>query len=158
MNARSIKAALGSVRQELLEALERVTEEMGDYSPSPGMRTIKGQMVEILVTEVDALARITGGPGSDPSQDDALMALPVSDLMQQLDSSRASTLAALEEAGDEGLSRELKVSDGFRSYLGLEVVTVGDLFYHIVRHESYHSGQLHSYLWARGDNPYEWDA
>lgn len=153
----SLTAALSSVRKELFEALDRVTEEMGDYAPSSGMRTIKGQMVEILVTEQDLLARITGGPGTDPSQDDALRSLPVMDLRAMLVQSREETLAALFNAGDEGLIREVEVSQGFRDYLELEKVTVEDLFWHLVRHESYHAGQLHSYLWAKGDNPYDWD-
>lgn len=152
-----LRAALTSVRKELFEALDRVTEEMGGYAPSSGMRTIKGQMVEILVTEQDLLARITGGPGTDPSQDDALKSLAVLELREMLVQSRQETLAVMTNAGEEGLMRDVEVSQGFRDYLELERVTVGDLLWHLVRHESYHSGQLHSYLWARGDNPYEWD-
>ena len=153
----SLAAALSSVRKELFEALDRVTDDMGDYAPTLGMRNIKGQMVEILVTEQDLLARITGGPGTDPSQDDALMALPVNALRAMLVHSRKETVRVLYDAGDEGLTAEVEVSEGFRGYLELEKVTVADLFWHLVRHESYHSGQLHSYLWARGDNPYDWD-
>lgn len=153
----SLAAALSSVRKELFEALDRVPEAMGDYAPALGMRTVKGQMVEILVTEQDLLARITGVAGTDPSQDDALMALPVSELREMLRQSREETVRVLFDAGEEGLNREVEVSEGFQGYLELERVTVGDLFWHLVRHESYHSGQLHSYLWARGDNPYDWD-
>ncbi len=157
MNLSSLLAALKSVRLELNEGLDHVSEDMGDYAPSPGMRTVKGQMVEILVTEADLLARIIGGEGTDPSLDDALKLLPVKDLRDMLDKAREETVAVLTQAGDEGLTREVDVSEGFRNYLGLEKVTVGDLFWHLVRHESYHSGQLHSYLWAKGDNPYDWD-
>lgn len=156
-NIASLLSALSSTRKELSEALDRVSEDMGDYAPSPGMRTIKGQMVEILVTEQDLLAQITGRPGTDPSQDQALMTLLVADIREMLEKAREETLAVMKDAGEEGLSEEVVVSDGFRNYLQLDKVTVGDLFWHLTRHESYHSGQLHSYLWAKGDNPYDWD-
>lgn len=152
-----IRAALASTRVELEEALARLTEEMGDWAPSPGMRTMKGQLVEILVTEQDTVARIKGVPGSDPAQDEVIARLPVADLIQQLRAAREATLAELERRGELGLDDEVPTSEGFRSYLGLEKVTAGELFRHIVRHESYHCGQIVSCLWARGDNPYDWE-
>ena len=33
---------------------------------------------------------------------------------------------------------------------------ISEVLRSIATHESYHTGQLITYLWMRGDNPYEW--
>ena len=147
-----LRADLESVRAELNTALNRITDEMLDWAPAEGMRTIKGQIVEIVSTE-QSLTHI----GSGEDYEAPLNALnTVKKLRAALDSSRAETFALLDGLNKTALTAPVKVSPGFAKYLNLESVNMADVLRFLARHESYHSGQLYSYLWARGDNPYKW--
>ncbi|MEX2242249.1 MAG: hypothetical protein WD716_00220 [Fimbriimonadaceae bacterium] len=42
-----IKARLDIVREDLDEAVARISDDMLPWAPAPGMRTIKGQLEEI---------------------------------------------------------------------------------------------------------------
>ena len=50
-----IRASLKSARTELSEVFQHITDEMLDWAPTPGMRTIQGQFVEILGTEISII-------------------------------------------------------------------------------------------------------
>lgn len=157
MNTRElVRAQLGSVRAELMEAWEMVEDGFLDWAPTEGMRTVRGQVVEILGTEISTVDFILGRDSGEPEVvDGALFEVAgVEAYQDELDRVRAETLEALDRVELEGT---VDVSEGFREYLGLEAVTASELFRFLARHESYHAGQLVSYLWARGLNPYDWE-
>lgn len=151
-----IRAELASVRSDLAETFSHLSDDLLDWAPAPGMRTIHGQFVEIISTERSIVNRITGAPRRDPDEEDAPLwsTKSVSGLIALLDETRATTLDALESTA---LDAAIEVHPSFAEYLGLSPVPAGELFRFIARHESYHAGQLVSYLWARGDDPYRWD-
>ncbi|MFM9874120.1 MAG: DinB family protein [Fimbriimonadaceae bacterium] len=153
-----IRAQLASVRGELMEAVDRLDDSMLAWAPGPGMRTIHGQLVEILMTEVSLQERISGRERRAVKEIEAPFraAESVSGLKVLLDEVRQETLRLLELREASGMDDVIEVSAGFASWLGLETVIASELFRHIARHEAYHAGQLVSYLWARGDDPYEW--
>ncbi|MBS1701591.1 MAG: DinB family protein [Armatimonadetes bacterium] len=157
---RSIQASLSSVRTDLAEVFPRLSDEMLEWAPADGMRTVKGQFVEILGTETSLQYLIQALPRPENDVVDAPFwaTKTVDCLRQKTDEVRQATLTLLRNVGDEGLQTPVEVSAGFAEYLDLDVVTIEDLFRFISRHESYHAGQLVSYLWMRGDNPYDWEA
>ncbi len=153
-----IMANLSSVRKDLHEVLARIQDGMLDWAPTEGMRTIKGQFVEILATEQNVCERLQGLPRRTYQEVEApfLALTHVQDFTAELGEVRSATLSLLEALGDQELSAAAAVSEAFAEYVDLEVVPKSELFRFIARHESYHTGQLTSYLWSCGDNPYDW--
>lgn len=154
-----IRAALDSVRTDLAETFPHLSDDLLDWAPAKGMRTIHGQFIELISTERSVTDRIKGTPRQDPDEADAPLwsTRTMAELLALLDETRADTLALLSSLGEDGLENEVEISSGFADYLGLHPATAGELLRFIVRHESYHAGQLVSYLWARGNDPYGWD-
>ena len=154
-----IRASLKSTRAELAEVFPHLTDDILDWSPTPGMRTIKGQIVEILGTEESIVARLMGKPRRPFSEVEAdfVVLERTSDFIGKLAEVRAVTLCFLDSLSCEQLDLPVDLPDDYRSYLDLDVVPVSEMLRFLVRHESYHTGQLVSYLWARGNDPYTWD-
>lgn len=159
-NRELIRLQLASVRSDLAETFPRLRDDLLDYAPGAGMRTVHGQFVEILATEVSLQIVIAGEPRRDYAEIEQpfLEIRTIAGLIQAADATRARTLELLEGCKDEDLEADVQVSESFASWLGTpREVPRSELFRHIARHESYHAGQLVSYLWARGDDPYQWD-
>ena len=154
-----IRASLNSVRKELAEVYPHLTEEMLGWAPAEGMRTIHGQFVEILGTEADIVSRFQHHTSKTSQEFDApyWAIMSVEGIIEELNKVRATTLEVLEGFDESDLAAPIEISAGYAAYLELESVPAGELFRFLARHESYHSGQLFSYLWAYGDNPYKWN-
>ena len=69
---------------------------------------------------------------------------------------REQTLTYLDSLSEADLSEEVSFDGGWFASLMLSTVPRAEVFVNIADHEWYHVGQLTSYLWARGDNPYDW--
>ena len=154
-----IRASLNSTRAELAEVCPHLSDETLGWAPAPGMRTIQGQFVEIIGTEISIVEPLMNLPKRSYKEIDAsLWSIDtVERLIAKLTEVRHTTLEFLTSLDEEGLSAQAHISDGYATYLGLEFVPVSEMFRVLVRHESYHTGQLMSYLWAMGNNPYDWD-
>jgi uncharacterized damage-inducible protein DinB len=154
-----IASSLLSVRKELEETFPRLTDELLPWAPSEGMRTIHGQFVEILSTEQSITDRIKGGDSvAYRDREKTFWEIhTLAGIIGALNEIRQDTLAILANSSDEELGRIVTVSKDFSSWLELPEVSVSEMLRFLARHESYHAGQLVSYLWMRGDNPYNWD-
>lgn len=152
-------AELDPVRSDLQEVFPRIRDEDLGWAPSLGMRTIHGQFVELIATERGVMGRILGTEAGDPKEEDAPLwaEKTVAGQISLLNETRDQTLAWIRAASEEELARTIALSEGFREYLRLTEVPASELIRFIARHESYHAGQMVSYLWARGDNPYDWE-
>jgi uncharacterized damage-inducible protein DinB len=153
-----IRASLASVRAELMEAVSRLSDDLLSWAPAPGMRTCQGQLVEILSTEHDLLSRLRGESVDFRATEDRYRAMStLTELTDALHALRAETLSMLDSATEEWANADAGVSASFAEWLQLPTVPRIEIFRLIARHESYHAGQIVSYLWARGDDPYSWD-
>ncbi|MCU0315834.1 MAG: DinB family protein [Fimbriimonadaceae bacterium] len=154
-----IKAELDSVRSDLAEVFPHLKDDLLPWAPTEGMRTIQGQIVEIISTELSMTDAIQGLPKVDFSEREAPFweIKTLEGLLKALAETRASTLALLESMSDEQLGQALDLGKGWADYLCLDPVPTEEAFRFIARHESYHVGQLVSYLWARGNDPYSWE-
>jgi uncharacterized damage-inducible protein DinB len=157
--AHLIRASLLSTRKELAEVFPHLSDEILNWAPSEGMRTIKGQIIEIIGTEIQIMDGPLGKPRHPYSkiEEDLDSLNTVKDLLEMLTKVRAETLEFLDSRTEEDLAASVEVSADTASYMELEHVPLGEMIRYLVRHESYHSGQLVSYLWANGNNPYTWD-
>lgn len=153
-----LKARLHLVRRDLEPIVERLSPELLDWAPTPGMRTLGGQIVEIVATEMQLVELLRNNRRiSDPEA--AAHIGDVTDLevlRRALFSVRGQTLEYLDELTPQQLNEEVAFDGGWFGSLMLPTVPRAEVFVNIADHEWYHVGQLTSYLWARGENPYEW--
>lgn len=153
-----IKARLAIVRGELEGLTTRLRDDILDWAPAAEMRTISGQLVEIIGTEMQLLGKLKGEPFL--SDDEARKRIgdcgSVTNLKQWLEESRRQTLAHLDALSESELAEEISFGVGWHASLGLSSIPRAEIFINIASHEWYHVGQLISYLWARGDDPYRW--
>ena len=153
-----LKARLAIVRRDFDEILARLTQEHLSWSPLPGMRTISGQIVEIIATEIQLVACLKDLPWID--DDEAAVMIgdcnSIDNLRQAAQNFRRQTLEYLDSFTESELAEEVPYGAGWLGSLGLTTIPRSEVFLNIADHEWYHVGQLTSYLWARGDNPYKW--
>lgn len=151
-----IKARLKTVRRDLDEAVSRTANEMLPWAPTPGMRTISGQFVEIISTEMQLVALLRDD--KDISDEEARTIIGDCDDLQNLKDSlvrvRKDTLDYLDSLTESELSQEVEFGGGWFGSMGLPTIPRAEIFVSIADHEWYHVGQLTSYLWSRGINPY----
>lgn len=153
-----ILARFSTYRKDLLDVLSRLTDESLPWAPAPGMRTVAGQLAEIIATEEGLLATLRGEAIEDyDSRYQVLSATPtIAEFRCHLEGVRATTLLYLASLSEADLAELVALPGGSYESLDLPLVPRAEVFRSIVQHEWYHVGQLVSYLWARGDNPYEW--
>ena len=77
-------------------------------------------------------------------------------LIDQLNATRNQTLTYLDSLAEADLSEPILVPQHWFESLGLGIVPRREMITSIALHEWYHTAQLVSYLWARGDDPYSW--
>lgn len=152
-----LKARLALVRKDLDEALGRLDGIEMSWAPLEGMRTVGGQLLEIAATEHQILVLMKQGIKTN-YQDihSALEKQTLGEYKELLGKTREETLAYLDSLSVEDLQTEIPMPLEYSESLGLDEVPRSEVFRSIAQHEWYHVGQLVSYLWARGDDPYEW--
>lgn len=160
MSSRStvLKARLAFVRRDFDEVLGRISEDMLDWAPAEGMRTIGGQLIEVAITEIQITSNLREGLRLSDEEATALLGdtADLGNLKRQLKEIRERTLAFLDTFSEEALAEEIPFDGGWMASLRLPVIPRAEIFVNIAGHEWYHTGQLTSYLWTRGDHPYEW--
>lgn len=155
MSVSLIEAELKSVRAELAESFPHLSDSDLSWAPQKGMRTIQGIFVEIIATELALAAKLRGGSVEpyDAIEKPLWELKTIDSLTAKLSEVRQATLALL---ASHDLTEVVEFSPGMKAAFCLEEVPASEVFRYIARHEAYHTGQLFSYLWAKGDNPYEW--
>ena len=69
---------------------------------------------------------------------------------------RQSTLQYLDSLSEKDLEVPVKFPTDWWEGLGLPELPLHEVLRNIAAHEWYHTGQLVSYLWSNGDDPYKW--
>ena len=73
-----------------------------------------------------------------------------------MDSIRADTLAYIDSLTEDELLEPIACPERWWEALRLTECPISEILRNIAAHEWYHTGQLVSYLWMRGDDPYSW--
>ena len=122
------------------------------------MRTVGGQLREIAGTERQLLALLERGEhlSGEVANDFGEQGNTLQGLKKALGDIRAETLNYLDSSSEEDLARFVSMPEGWFESLDQTEVPLAENFRSIAQHEWYHVGQLVSYLWSRGDNPYKW--
>ncbi|MBX3096286.1 MAG: DinB family protein [Fimbriimonadaceae bacterium] len=152
-----LKGRLAVVRQDLVEAVDRLTDDMLEWAPAKGMRTIGGQLQEIAATELQEHALLK--QLSNPNYDDAFRRAKrnsVEEYRRLLLEVRNETIALIDGWSEDDLNERVPVPTNWFEGLGQDDVPRAEIIRSLAAHEWYHTGQLVSYLWTRGDDPYKW--
>lgn len=152
-----LKARFNMVRQDFEKTLARISEADLTWSPRDGMRTIRGLLLEIADKEREALKWIQTGtwPDEDPPTFDEETAT-LADIKAAISSLRANTISYLDSLSEQDLERLIDCPEGWWEALRLRQCPVHEVLRNIAAHEWYHTAQLITYLWSRGDNPDDW--
>ncbi len=153
-----IRNRLQLVRNDLHEAIARLSGDLLDWAPREGMRTVRGQLEEIAVTEMQVMAWIRDGQKLPYQEVENSLPKPLdlAGLVELLGTVRAQTLAYLDSLTEADLNEPIPFPEGWFEALMLPAVPRHEPFRSLAAHEWYHTGQLVSYLWSRGDDPYKW--
>jgi uncharacterized damage-inducible protein DinB len=154
-----VKARLAHTRKGLDEALGRIDGGMLDWSPAPGMRTLGGQLIEIAGSELQVVEVLQERPyvEDDEVRKRAGDCSSLEALVVFLNRVRASTIEYIDGLSVEEMEAEVELK-GWHESIGLARTPRSEILRSIAQHEAYHVGQIVSYLWARGDDPYKWRA
>ncbi|MEZ0326023.1 MAG: DinB family protein [Fimbriimonas sp.] len=149
---------LDTARADLEEVIGRLKDEMLPWAPTEGMRTIKGQLEEIGATELQIMVSVREQRALSYKEASTFAgsASTVEELHRSLDEIRAETLAYLNSLSVADLEAPTSFPIDWFESLGLPETPLHEAFRSLAQHEWYHTGQLVSYLWARGDDPYKW--
>ena len=151
-----LKARLSNVRGWLETVLRRLTPELLEWSPAPGMRTIAGQLVEIIAVEAPLVPYLKVGYQLTEAEVEAIVgdAQDLTKLLLVLTQVRQGTLDYLNSLTEEELSEIVPSGNPWFGTLWLPAMPRSEHFLNIAEHEYYHVGQLISYLWYKGE---EWE-
>ncbi len=145
---------LNGTRKELIEESKRFKPEEFDWAPRPGMKSCKGMLDEIARMEKVCVSYVT--TQSRPEWDKAV-AFEGNDLqayLSALEKVRVETTQYLNACTEEKLQTPIPMPEAWQTYFG-KTVEPEEMLRWVTRHEYYHLGQLITYRWILGDNPYK---
>ena len=152
-----LASRLHLVRKDLDEVLGRISDSDLSWAPVEGMRTVGGQLQEIVATEMQIMIALREGRTTSYVEMHKLCERGnLAEYVDLLERTRAETLGYLESLTDEELEAEVRMPLEYSESLGMEAVPRSEVLRSIAQHEWYHVGQLVSYVWSRGDDPYSW--
>ena len=155
---RLLKARFAIVRRDLDRVLAHLTEEMLPWAPREGMPTIQGLLFEIAGKEVELLAYARAGGQEEwlEVENYGGREATLQGMKDVLKEARQATLGYLDSLSEKDLESSIHFPTDWWEGLGQPELPLYEVFRNIAMHEWYHTGQLVSYLWARGDDPYTW--
>ena len=144
---------LRSIREELAEDVRKITDL--DYAPVEGMKTYRALLKEIGAMEYESATMLREGRIPDWKECEArVQGESAIDILQSLAAIREVTLSYLDGATDKELHNPRIVPDSWAEYFGDKELEAEELLRWVARHEYYHHGQIVSYRWIQGFNPY----
>jgi uncharacterized damage-inducible protein DinB len=149
---RLLKARFVMVRKSLDQALDHVTEDLYNWAPREGMRTIKGQLFEIAGKEVELLGwvRQKGQGEWEEVESFGEGEETLAGMRQVLNEIRQDTLAFIDTLSEAELEATTPFPGDWWEGLYLSELPLHEILRNIAMHEWYHTGQIVSYLLGKG--------
>lgn len=149
---------LNEIRVELTREVQRFQPEEIDWAPRPGMKSCRALLTEIGTMEKVCVHLISHGEELDWKETEAAIAWAGSEpaaAIRSLDQVRAGTLAYLKECTEERLQTPVPLPQSWYQYFDNATIEPEEMLRWVARHEYYHLGQLITYRWLLGDDPYK---
>jgi hypothetical protein len=143
-----IIARLSNVRRWLDTVLRRLKPDLLEWSPVPGMRTIAGQLVEIIAVEASLVPYLKTGYHLTEAEVDAIVGdiQKLDNLLHVLTEVWQGTLNYINSVTNEELVQIVSSGNAWFGTLWFPAMPRSEHFLNIAEHEYYHVGQLISYL------------
>jgi hypothetical protein len=153
-----LHARLKLVRVDLDEITAKLTQEMLDWAPAAGVRTYAGQLFEIAAVEMQTIASLTERKQVFDKESAEIFGdcSSLSNLLRVLKETRHRTLQVLDSYSESQLAEQVGMAHPWFVTSALAEVPRSEVFISIAQHEWYHVGQLVTYCWIQGDDPYNW--
>ncbi len=148
-----LKARFAYVRQDLEEVLAKLRDEDLTWRPADGMPTISDLLLEIANKEMETVEWIRRGAWPDGEPDAFEASATRAAINDRLASLRVETFAFIDSLTDAQLDEPVFSPERWWEALRLTQCPVAEVLRNIAAHEWYHTGQLVTYLWLRGENP-----
>lgn len=153
-HAARLQKGLAEVRKELIETVKDITDEEFGWAPREGMKTYRALLQEIGTMEKLTNSWLTTGQILAWDMPAYVSGDSVQAALADLDSIRFATNSYLESATEDKLQTPIAVPQDWQQYWGPEMEPE-EAFRWIVMHEYYHLGQIVSYRWIQGHDPYK---
>jgi uncharacterized damage-inducible protein DinB len=153
-----VRARLDMVRGDLNRFLDHMPEKLYLWAPEPSMRTVQGQLIEIVLKEVEMLDHAKKGGEEEWVEVEDLGGRDrtLASMRAYLAEVREGTLAFLDSLSEEELASPVKFPTNWWEGLGLPELPMSEVLRSIAMHEWYHTGQLYAYVWYQGLDPSDW--
>src|SRR5688500_5526969 len=149
-----LRARFLTVRKSLVSVLGELSDDLLEWAPKGGMRTVRGQLFEIVGKEVEFLqfAKSRGREEWVEIESFGEGENSIEGWRGILRNVRVDTLSYLDTLSETDLVDLVHFPEqDWWEGLCLPAVPMHEVFRGIAAHEWYHTGQLVSYLWLRGD-------
>src|SRR5205823_4012264 len=135
----------------------KLKPEEFDWSPKPEleMKTCKGLLQEIGTMEQLCIGWLVDQQMADWATAVSWSGDTAESTIKDLDAIRAKTLGYLNGCTEEQLETPVPLPESWYQYFPDTVIEPEELLRWVCRHEYYHLGQLITYRWILGDNPYK---
>ena len=152
-----LKARLAMARTDLRVTLDRFQEEDFHWAPAKGMRSVGAQLLEMADKDREVVVWLKTGvwPDNDPPSFDVKNS-SLGEAWRRMEEIRATTLEYIGSLSAEELEAPVTAPEQWWEALRLTECPRSEVLRNIAAHEWYHTGQLVTYLWSRGDDPYNW--
>lgn len=147
---------LRTVRRELKETLAEIPDSELDYAPAPSMKSYRKLLEEVGAMLVETLVMVTEGRVPRWKECEArIQGDTFETIVASMDAALDELVAFIAQGPSDRWSREVEIPDLWEKYFGTTSLEPEELIRWVARHEYYHHGQIVSYRWIQGFNPYE---
>ncbi len=156
-HAQRLLGDLKETRDELRDSILKFTPDQLDWAPKSGMKSVRAMLAEVC-----AMEEMSIGWAANQKEED-WMAIEErfksvkspQEAIELLDAARAKTIQYLERDHADDLQNPIPLLESWHQYFNVTEIEPEELVRWVVRHEYYHLGQLISYLWFLGHDPYK---
>lgn len=147
--------SLKEIRDELAAEVARVEPTAFDWAPAESMKSYKALLREIGTMEKESVTWLTSGALLEWDSAVAWSGDNFVSTISDLAAIRAETVAYLVGATEENLQTPTPLPESWKQYFPVPDIEPEELIRWVCQHEYYHLGQIITYSWIRGDNPYK---
>lgn len=145
------------IRAELREVVAPIPDSDIDWAPEPSMKSYRQQLHEIGAMQAETAIILT--EKRMPSWDECkanVQGDSLPSILASLDGTLNELINQLKLMTDDELRSTFPLDESNAKFFGVAVhVELEELIRFIARHEYYHLGQIVTYRWIQGHNPYE---
>lgn len=151
-----LEARLNVTRQDLNGVLDHLEGVPTTWAPGEGMKTVGDLLLEIARKDMEIIGYLRNGEWPDDDPDPFPASGTLDEMKAGLISTRAATFDYLRSLSAADLEEILELPEPWWESLRILECPRAEMIRNISAHEWYHTAQLITYLWIRGDNPEEW--